>query len=328
MKDRLLVLFFTLLTINTYATDVVSYKKSCLSDHNGTACAILGGMFHRGEKPVERNLVQAEKYYKLACSSGVSSPCGVLAILLESGKSKGIKKDVKAAISYATKGCNLGDGFSCSRLADYYREGKLLAKDTGKAAFFEHKACKNGYILSCKDKETKRTFNFIGCYTMNDGDSCLALAQDLSKKKNADIKKVFSLVNHGCDLGSGRSCAMLSVMYWQGMGTEQNFDKAFEFSQLSCDMKEAAGCIVLGTLYEKGIGREIDFPKAAKLYKIACDNGNAKGCLFLAPMYSQGRGVLLDINISINLIKKACQMGDQEGCTIYKKLIENGIVTK
>ncbi len=327
MKKLLLivVIFFT---SNTYANNVDMYKKSCINEHNGTACSILGGMYHTGEQPVTRNLSHAEKYYKLACSAGIGKSCGLIALFFESGMGKEIKKDEKSAIIYATKGCDLGDGFSCSRLADYYSEGKLLVKDTGKAAFFEHKACNHGYILSCKDKATMKTFNFMGCYTMNNGDSCLALAQDLSKKKNADIKEVFSLVKHGCDLGSGRSCAMLSVMYWQGMGTEQNFDKAFEFSQLSCDMKEAAGCFMLATLYEKGIGREIDFPKAAKLYRMACDNGNTKGCIALAPMYSQGRGVLLDIDISINLIKKACQMGDQTGCTIYKEFTEKGVVTK
>jgi len=320
--------FFMLLVINTYAMDEAAYQKSCLNDHNGTACAILGGMYHRGEQPVERNLVQAVKYYKLACSSGVARPCGILAILLESDKSKGIKKDIKATIAYATRGCELEDGLSCSLLAQYYKEGKLLAKDSGKAAFYDHKACKHGYTLSCKDESSLKAMYVMGCYKMKDGDSCLALAQDLNKKKNADIKEVFSLVKRGCDLGSGRSCALLSIMYWQGMGTKQNYDKAFEFSQLSCDMKEASGCFMLGTLYEKGIGREVDFPKAAKLYKIACDNGNTKGCLSLAPMYSNGRGVLLDIDMSINLIKKACQMGDQVGCSIYKELVEKGVVTK
>ena len=68
----------------------------------------------------------------------------------------------------------------------------------------------------------------------------------------------------------------LGVMYYQGLGVEQDLKEAVKWYQKAADQGDVAMAqFNLGVMYEKGKGVEQDFKEAVKWYQKAADQGDA-----------------------------------------------------
>ena len=94
--------------------------------------------------------------------------------------------------------------------------------------------------------------------------------------------------------------------------------------QKACDSGEAGDCNNLGVLYENGQGVRQNYQKAAQLYQKGCDGGNALGCSNLGFLYENGQGVRQNFSTAKQYYGKACDLGLQLGCDNYRKLNEKG----
>lgn len=92
----------------------------------------------------------------------------------------------------------------------------------------------------------------------------------------------------------------------------------------TCDSGYADSCGVLGILYMNGQGVKQDYNKAAELFEKACNGENAQGCYNLGFLYVKGQGVRQDYRIAKEYFGESCDLGHQNGCDTYKKLNEKG----
>ena len=83
-------------------------------------------------------------------------------------------------------------------------------------------------------------------------------------------------------------------------------------------------CLGLGVLYKDGQGVNQDYQKAAQLFQKACDSGNADCCAILGVFYQDGKGVKQNFSTAKQYYGKACDLGLQSGCVIYRGLNKKG----
>ena len=80
----------------------------------------------------------------------------------------------------------------------------------------------------------------------------------------------------------------IGKMYNYGIGTERNFEKAFEWFERSAYADNKYALYSLGDMYYYGKGVEQNIEKAFQMYKRSADKGNPYGCYRTAKMLESG----------------------------------------
>lgn len=130
----------------------------------------------------------------------------------------------------------------------------------------EHLVCAAaGAPLEASSPETALELYSVECG--KHPDQCLSLvayAQRLFKKK--DAPHAAQALEKGCDLKSGRACAMLGSELEEGeRGLVADATKAARFYDRACDLGSARSCIVLAVMVDDGRGAARNAPRAAKV---------------------------------------------------------------
>lgn len=155
--------------------------------------------------------------------------------------------------------------------------------------------------------------------------------QDVSTLKNVEqngiVKKVkrYKDKEEACNNGELKECANLGVMYVQGQGVSQDFQKATELFNMACNGGISKGCYNLGVMYVNGNGIPVDQFKAVKLFEKACDINDSAGCLNLGFMHEKGQGTKQNYVSSAIFYQKACELGNTGGCNNLGFMYENGL---
>src|SRR5690606_33202782 len=89
--------------------------------------------------------------------------------------------------------------------------------------------------------------------------------------------------------GDDGAYIQLGIIFQQGYGVDQDFEKAIDYYKHAIDEAEAK--CHLGIMYQNGYGVEQDYTKAIKFYKKAADGGCAYAKYFLGDMHERGLGV-------------------------------------
>ena len=116
---------------------------------DGESCQVLADVYRAGlgVSKDEARAVELEKraheHAKRACEAGDASECTAHGTNLVSAK------DFTKAAAAFQKGCDGGDGGSCSFLAALYDEGAGVKADPDKARTFFELACRRGHEGSC-----------------------------------------------------------------------------------------------------------------------------------------------------------------------------------
>ncbi len=122
--------------------------------------------------------------------------------------------------------------------------------------------------------------------------SSCALVQDLNLGKSADkkakskvLKNTQSFLQESltqwqekCESNEAKACYTLAMLYYEGKGIKQDYEKAKLYWQKACSLNNALSCTMLGISYDRGEGVVRDYKRAEEYYKKACSLGNAEGC--------------------------------------------------
>jgi TPR repeat protein len=157
-----------------------------------------------------------------------------------------------------------------------------------------------------------------------------------------------------CSAGHGGSCALLAVMYREGMGVKQDAAKSAKLAQDACDKEVAAGCRIAAAaklgkdkaaaiaLYDKaclaGDGKSCVELGAAKLSdkKLAADaqyafrracygGGEFDGCAWLGTLYVDGKGGMsVSPKVGAKFFEKGCKEGSARACAGLATLYSRG----
>ena len=104
----------------------------------------------------------------------------------------------------------------------------------------------------------------------------------------------------------------LANIYYEGLGTEPDFKKAFELYQSAAVQNYSMALTPLGVMYAEGKGTKRNTKKAFELFIKASDAGVAAAHYQLALAYQLGRGTRRDLDLAVNNLRIAAMQGHGE----------------
>ena len=109
-----------------------------------------------------------------------------------------------------------------------------------------------------------------------------------------DHKTEHGLIQSLADQGDASAQYHLGVMYDDGHGVPQDYNKAIKWYGKAADQGNDSAQCNLGSMYVKGHGVPQDYNKASMWYEMAAGKGNAKAMFNIGEMYASGNGVPQD----------------------------------
>jgi TPR repeat protein len=128
------------------------YDFSC-SAGDGDACCSYGRMIVDG-RGVPRDIGRAESYFDRGCQMSSGLACTDAGIwtskpFLQTGR----LPNLRTALEYYEKACELKDAIGCNNLGGFYEGGYGTAADTFRAQLYFERACKLGREESCANRD-------------------------------------------------------------------------------------------------------------------------------------------------------------------------------
>ncbi|RIA86512.1 hypothetical protein C1645_727075, partial [Glomus cerebriforme] len=129
--------------------------------------------------------------------------------------------------------------------------------------------------------------------------------------KNVNSIKAFELFSKAANNNYAIAQVYLAKCYYDGYGTEKNYDLAFDWCKKSVENGSIIGQLNLGYCYKLGIGTAINKEKAFQLYKIAAENENSNAQSNLGILYEKGEGTKKDLERTIYWYNRAAKNGNK-----------------
>jgi uncharacterized protein len=133
------------------------------------------------------------------------------------------------------------------------------------------------------------------------------------------------LVQKAANAGNIDAMNNLAVIYQNGRGVAQSYDKAREWFQKAADAGDVDAMNSLGELYYYGRGVARDYTQARDWYEKAAAGDNANAMYSLGWMYEKGSGAIIqDYTQARNWYQRAAAAGNTEAMYNLGVLYQNG----
>jgi TPR repeat protein len=110
------------------------------------------------------------------------------------------------------------------------------------------------------------------------------------KLAGQDYKKATEFITHAANGNFVPAYAVLSAMYFYGLGFEVDYNLAFSWAAKSAEQGSKLGQNILGVYYQKAYGTSQDKVRAYELFKSAAGQGDVNALTNLAFSYEMGQG--------------------------------------
>lgn len=212
--------------------------------------------------------------YTKAVRGGSPEASLALANLYEADRVEGVseKERDRAIAKLATDAAEAGYSPAMIYLANLYKDGRHVEKDTAKATGWLTRAAESG-----------------------DVEAMLTLAEGYR--------------NQCCSCGVVCTCAPdcpAKAALWP---VEQDIDQAIHWYKRAAEKGDTYAACLLGEIYSEGIETKLNYAEAAKWYALAAENGNGTGENNLANLYLVGQGVPKDYAKAAELYTRAMDHG-------------------
>lgn len=203
----------------------------------------------------------------------------------------GTSVDKARAVKYFDNAASLGDCNTALTLAEWYSNGKYVAKDSKKAF--------NYYLLAAK-KSPEAMFATAECY-----------ANGIGVKR--DPIKAYTYYFKSAKFGYNPAILKAAECLIEGRGVSQNTDKAKELLSKITMSGNPKADILQARIYEKAG----NYPVAFKLYHHAQEVGDLTAKLKTADYYFNGYGVLKNTKRAAGIYKSLALCGNLEAGKKY-----------
>lgn len=329
------------------------FHKSCGLQYD-KACLTLAEMYYNGDNVIERDLIKAQDFYQKSCLLNNAEGCYKLGKLYYDKEITDTELGINSIISLFDKSCSLEYGEACVKLGQMYYTGNGVERDQLKAKIIFQKACDFNFNAACKalasmtgDSNKAQSSKTQSTSTTNTGTSnrpdilqncnsntpqqCVILAMNyyhgdgVAKNVGTTIK----LLQKGCNLNHGPSCAMLGVLYGKGAaGGKHNLAITKSLLQRGCDLNVGTACDNLGIQYfdfdRSKTNNSNDIATAFKLFQKGCKLNAGHSCFMLGFMYHHGIGVKRDPVARDELLQKGCNLNSKLSCRLLGVIYYGG----
>ena len=154
-------------------------------------------------------------------------------------------------------------------------------------------------------------------------DNMEAYSKGFCYKLDGKYREAFEVFKKACDAGDRRLCAFeLGECYFQGIGCEQDLQKAFFYHLMSAENDHPEGAYVVAMDYYNGFGCEKNDNEAFKWNKKASEDGHPYAPNNYASMLAKGEGCKKDLVEAFKWYLKAANNGEPMaqytvGCCYY-----------
>lgn len=231
----------------------------------GVVLACVAGLRWLAEDRREQTVKDGADFHKRlddehSCLTGSSDHCMELGLDLFAGKPPYPADRARSAVEYQ-RGCDLGNGLSCSNLGDAYEYGSGVPRDLTHAAGLYERACRLGMALGCSN---------LG-HLLEHGEG---VARDVARAR--------VLFHDACAGGDVYGCLHAALLSAEEAGAPRDPRRSVEHWQHACDARDARACAFIGVIFEDGPdGYARDEARSLKAMSRACDLGNRDGCAWL-----------------------------------------------
>lgn len=241
------------------------FDAACRQHRHPLGCFYLGFMY---EKAWGRTANDAEtsRLYKYACDAGVWKACTSLGYLYERGRyiENGSRiKSTEKAVDLYRKSCDANYVYGCLMLGYAYLEDIAYPDIVGKEEELFGRACNGGLDSGCSAlgqvfEDSKKNMGIAVRYyekacAWESRIGCYNAARYYRSQGKQDM--VAALLQRGCTLGHGLSCADLGELHERGIHYSKDEVHASELYRAACEERdEAKGCLLLSRLYERKDG--------------------------------------------------------------------------
>ena len=138
--------------------------------------------------------------------------------------------------------------------------------------------------------------------------------------ESGDYGQAAVMLEKAVEDGHSAARLPLAAMYREGMGVEQDLEKAVALFTISANEGYPSAQFTLGALYRAGEGVAVDYKSALKWFKKAAKQGDEGSQNNLGTMYEAGRGVRSSQSIALMWYEIAATNGSRRGRDNYKRL--------
>ena len=126
--------------------------------------------------------------------------------------------------------------------------------------------------------------------------------------------------------GDNEAALLLGFAYQDGIGVNEDYQKAFEYHSKAAAKENAAAINALGLLYSHGYGVEKNVDIAMNYYQQALEHGYYNAAVNMAFHYKNGDGINKDLAKALELFEYAAVNGHWRGQYEYAKILKDGIL--
>ena len=135
-----------------------------------------------------------------------------------------------------------------------------------------------------------------------------AFSGDFGLIKDKQIQ-IFQKTKKKANQGIVEEQYLLGILYLNGEGVPQDYEKAFKWLHAAGKQGMAAAQTWLGEMYYNGKGVSQDYDEAAKWFHKGAKQGDIAAQTWLGEMYHSGKGVSQDYDEAARLFRKGAKQG-------------------
>lgn len=250
----------------------------------------------------------------------------------------GVEKNEEKYYQLLLKGVQLDDIFSKYHLAIAYLRGNYVKKDASKASkMLEELADKERFLAAavtlvkyCIETDSK-DYDYIKHYLLlaneiggEDAKYALAYCYYNGIGVEQDYEKAFDLYLEIAQHDSTRALNQIGFMYTKGRGVPENDYQAFIYYKRAAELGNAVAQYNVGVSYYNGYGCEQNYRESLYWFKKAAEGGDANALSYIGDHYYYGKGVAVDFNEAAKWYLKAGKTDDPDILNALGDLYYNG----
>lgn len=251
--------------------------------------------FYYEGKNIDDNAKKALIWYLKAAEQGNAIAQSKVALFYHDGIH--VPLDHTKAFEWYQKAVKENVAESQFGLALLYAHSNKIAEDIEKSKYWLEKAAAQGYAPAL--------FSLAYDYQGNYGD-------DESQKKGLELFKKLANTESQNSEYAVRSYYALAFMYYDGYGTESDYQQSAYWYQKAAEQGHNAAQLELGRMYARGEGVKQSHEEAIKWYTKAANQGNTLAQTGLAWMYYNGNDVEQDYTQAFKWLNKIVESGKDD----------------